>query len=181
MHTYNELTLPPPPSLPFKADREGKKRGFSFLFISFQFARLPYFYFSSIHTSIHPFLLVFFFFIRCIRLRHTPSFVIINGISMLMLSYFFFLFLNDIQTTHAPNIFPSSYPCLFERQNWTSWAELSCMHWICICLSISHIRRWISCVHQFDFGSNSRLYHMLLHVSHFSGFQRFSPRSGEKT
>lgn len=72
---------------------------------------------------------IFLFFFSCsfffIRQAH-PSFVIINGISMLMLSYF----LNDIQTTHAHNIFPvlSVRLILFSELSWFfSYDMLLCM------------------------------------------------------
>lgn len=93
---------------------KAKERVF-FLVLSLHFhsfARLPYFYFFSCS----------FFFIR----QAHPSFVIINGISMLMLSYF----LNDIQTTHAHNIFPvlSVRLILFSERSWFfSYDMLLCM------------------------------------------------------
>lgn len=76
----------------------------------------------SLVCHIFIFFSCYFFFIR----QAHPSFVIINGISMLMLSYF----LNDIQTTHAHNIFPvlSVRLILFSERSWFfSYDMLLCM------------------------------------------------------
>lgn len=94
---------------------------------------------------------------------------------MLMLSHFFHSSLNDIQTTHAHNIFPVlsvlSVSSEYVRNSLSALDDFPSAESMsqCVCVD-SRVRAslWL-------LGSEPRLNHMWLsHVSHFSGFQHFS-------